>query len=464
MRKMIGRILLMTVILSVVFPTHAFAASGVDLSRIKFSSGSEPLEFSFGKISMDGEVRQEYPFTKAEINGIVKEALSSKGLTELDIIEANKKVEQARRASEFTQADVDRIKENLFTTAGVVPEAGKALTIIKVIDTYMKSNSWDDVGTASVAILEKSTTTWVKKTAGGFVDRAGELGQNVNKAAEWNKNLTAIVKFCDMMMEEQARKEKKWSDIADGANAKRLLDGFYEVLQQRIDAYRKKSEAIGWVIDFDQAMDGRSFKFFGVDSNYQNWYLDIHMVQQTTNELGSAAGEYEGNFTLTAENYLSEFASRAHEAVPQMPMLAETVNSLKAEGFAVTLSTTSKGKAYISRTISGSCSATIDPSGDITFSHNVESDETQVDISDIAISMSLQAPVALISSGGKFVFKFAATDEDLRIINGQATLTAAAPGFRYSESHKGDGSISVGWDESIWEPWEKGEKALKHKD
>jgi hypothetical protein len=454
----------MTMIIAAAFPFESFAASGVDLSRIKFSSGAEPLEFSFGTISMEGEVRQEYPFTQAEIKGIVKEALAAKGLTELDIIEANKKVEKARRASEFTKADVERIKENLFTTAGVVPEAQNALTVIQVIDTYMKSNSWDDVGTASAALLEENTSSWVKETAGGFVDRAGELGQNVNKAAEWNGKLTAIVKFCDMMMEEQARKEKKWSDIADGANAKRLLDGFYEVLQQHIEAYKKKSEATGWVIDFNQAMDGRNFKFFGVDSNYQNWYLDIHMVQKTTNELGSVAGEYEGTFTLTAENYLSEFASRAHEAVPNMPMLAETVNSLKADGFVVNLSTSSKGKAYISRTISGSCNATIDPSGDIKFSHSVDKDETQVDISGIAISMSLQAPTAVISSGGEFVFKFAATDEDLRIVNGTATLTAAAPGFRYSENHKGDGSISVGWDEDIWEPWEKGEKTLKHKD
>lgn len=443
-------------------PAEAIADSGVDLSRVKFSSGSEKLTFTFGTISVEGEVRQEYPFTKAEIAKLVKEALKEKGLTELEIQEANRKVEKAKRASEFTKADIERVKENIFTSAGVVPGADKVAEVLKVIDTYMKSKSWDDIGTASASLLEDNMKSWVKDTAGGFIDQAGELGKNVNKASEWNDKLAAIVKFCDMMIEEQARKEQKWTDIAEGANAKRLLDSFYEVLQQRIDGYKQKSDAKGWVIDFDQAMEGRNFTFFGVDSNYQNWYLDMHMVQKTTNEFGSAAGEYEGMFTLTAECYMREFASRANEAAQNMPMLAETAAALKAEGFAVTFATVGKGKAYVSRTISGSCQATIQPSGDITFSYDAQSNKTQVDISGMAVSMLVKAPVAVISSGGEFVFKFAATDEDLKIVNGRAALSTVAPGFSYKENHSGDGSVSIGWDKKIWEPWDDGEKKLKH--
>lgn len=441
---------------------EVMAASGVDLSRVKFSSGSEKLEFTFGKISVEGEVRQEYPFTKAEIDKFVKEALKAKGLTELDIQEANRKVEKARQASEFTKADMDRIKENILTSAGVVPGADNVADVLSVIDTYMKSKSWDDIGTASGALLKDNIKSWVKETAGGFVDKAGELGKNVNKASEWNGKLTTIIKFCDMMIEEQARKEQKWKDIAEGANAKRLLDSFYETLQEKIDAYKQKSDTKGWVIDFDQAMDGRNFTFFGVGSNYQNWYLDMHMVQKTTNELGSAAGEYEGMFTLTAESYMNEFASRAGEAAQNMPILANAASISKSKGFEVTFETTEVGKAYVSRTISGSCQATIQPSGDITFSYDTKSDETQVDISGMAASMKVKSPMAIVYSGGEFVYKFAATDEDIKIVDGRVALSAVAPDFSYSKNFSGEGNISVGWDEKIWEPWNDGEKELKH--
>ena len=67
MKRTICRLLLMTMVLAAALPVQAFAASGVDLSRIQFSSGSEPLEFKFGSISMEGEVRQEYPLKTVDL-------------------------------------------------------------------------------------------------------------------------------------------------------------------------------------------------------------------------------------------------------------------------------------------------------------------------------------------------------------------------------------------------------------
>jgi hypothetical protein len=462
MMKKICGLLLAAVMLVLILPDRALAASGVDLSRIKFSSGTEPLTFKFGGISIDGEVRQEYPFSKGEISKLVQETLKAKGLTELDIQEANQKVDKAKKASEFTQADIDRIKENLMTSAGVVPQAGDVVTILKVVDTYMKSKSWDDIGTASAALMEDNMKEWVKSTATGFVDQAGELGENVNKANEWIGKLTAIQQFCEMMMNEQDRTQQKWTDIADGANAKRLLNDFYYALQEKIDAYKQKSDEKGWVIDFNQAMDGRNFTFFGVDSNYQTWYLDMHMVQKTTNEFGSVAGEYEGEFSITAENEMSSFTSRANEAVKKMPIIADAITKIQADGFTVSLTTTSQGTAYISRTISGTCKATIQQSGEISISLDEQKDETQVAISGMAVAMDCKTPSAIITSGGTFTYEFGATDEDLKIVKGSADLSAKAPNFDFSQNFSGSGGISVGWDEEIWKPWEGTEKTLKH--
>lgn len=101
-RKKLSCFLLVLTMLVVIFPAEAMASSNIDLSRVKLSSGSEKLIFEFGDIQIEGEVRQKVPFTQAEIDKLVKETLKEQGLTELDIKEANDKVEKARRAADFT--------------------------------------------------------------------------------------------------------------------------------------------------------------------------------------------------------------------------------------------------------------------------------------------------------------------------------------------------------------------------
>ena len=43
-----------------------------------------------------------------------------------------------------------------------------------------------------------------------------------------------------MLADEHARTKQKWKDIADGANAKRMLNEFYYALQRKIDAYKSE--------------------------------------------------------------------------------------------------------------------------------------------------------------------------------------------------------------------------------
>ena len=472
MIKKICGLILAAALLLLTLPTNALAVSGVDLSRVKFSGGSQALLFKFGGLELEGEVRQEVPFTKEEIKKLVDEALketenpenNNEHLTELDIIELNQKVEKARKSSEFTQEDINRIKENLYTTAGVVPEAGDVVSVVQVVDSFMSSKSWDDIGTASSELATDSMTDWVKETATGFVDEAGELGKNVNKANEWVGKLTAILSFCEMMMDEQDRTRQKWTDIADGANAKRLLNDFYYKLQEKIDDFKRKSDEKGWRIDFNEAMDGRNFTFFGVDSNYQTWTLDMHMTQRTTNEFGSVAGEYEGDFWITAENDMSSFKSRINEAVYKMPAFTDANARLHAKGYKESYSASSQGSVYISRTISGTCKATIQESGDMSISIDPQKDQTDVSISGLAVKMTFSTPAGITSSGGTFTYEFSASDEDLKITTVNAQMSAKSPDLDFSQSFGGSGSVSVGWDKEIWKKWDGTEKTLEHKD
>jgi hypothetical protein len=469
MRKKISCFLLAVAMLVIIYPAEARASSNIDLSRVKLSSGSKQLEFEFGGVKLEGEVRQKVPFTKAEIDRLVKEALKDAGLTELDIKEANDKVEKARRASDFTKEDIERIKQNLLTSMETVPAAGNAATLLGTIDKYMSSTSWDDIGTASADMLEQAMTEQVKETASGFVDRAGELGENVNLANEWIGALTSIVSFCDMLADEQAHDRQKWQDIADGAEAKRLLNSFYEALQDKIDRYKQKSDKAGWVIDFEQAMSRRVFTFFGAGNNYQYWYLDMNMEQKSTNEFGSIAGEYEGRYTIRAEQDMGEGFQKQTDVVfrhlDSKGVLGAGVkviiSQMSGAGFPTSFKPGAAGEAYIDRTISGTCEATIAESGEITLSLHEDNDETMVNISGVTAELTSTIKRSNVNAKMAITFELYASKEEL-MVRGTTTETsgvAGGRGFGFSENLSG--GSKAGWDENIWKPWDGTQKKLK---
>lgn len=468
MRKKLSCFLLAVAMLSVLCPVEARASSNIDLSRVKLSSGSETMVFEFGGVKINGEVHQKYPFTEAEIDQLVKETLKDTGLTELDIKEANDKVEKARRASNFTQEDIDRIKQNLLTSMETVPAAGDAATVLRVIDRYMSSTSWDDIGTASADLLEESMIGQVKETASGFVDGVGDLGENVNLANEWLGALTSIVSFCDMLADAQAHDRQKWQDIANGAEAKRLLNSFYEALQNKIDRYKHKSDQGGWVIDFDNAMARRSFTFFSVDSNYQTWYLDMNMEQNSTNEFGSIAGDYEGTYTVRAEHEMEGFQTRTDEVLRHLDSkgvlgggVQVIISGMTAAGFPTEFKPGATGTAYISRTITGSCEATITESGEITLSLHEDKDETMVDISGVTAELTSTIKQSGVNAKMVTTFELSASKEELLVKGKTAGSSGTAYGRAFGYSEDLSGRSKAGWDESIWKPWKDTQKTLK---
>ncbi|NCC69066.1 MAG: hypothetical protein EOM14_12895 [Clostridia bacterium] len=331
----------------------------------------------------------------------------------------------------------------------------------------MSTTSWDDIGTASADLLEQSMTAKVKETASGFVDRAGELGENVNKRFEWMEMITSVVTFSDMLADAQTYDRQKWQDIAAGAEAKRLLNDFYEALQDGIENYKQKSDKAGWSIDFSQAVsDERVFTFFGVSGNYQYWYLDMLMSQKSTNEYGSVAGEYEGHFTIRAKNLMEGFQSNAGEAIKHMGAFGDGIQKFLNKNPESKLTTASAGSASVYRTISGSCQATVDESGNINLSLQQEQDETSVNISGMAAELKISYDTSgTIKNEGTMPLQISADEEEITVsgvtykISGKSELT---PGQSFDFSTTlGGGSVKTGWDDNIWKPWNGTQKTLK---
>lgn len=384
-------------------------------------------------------------------------------LSEDDIEKANREVEKAKRASEFTKEDYERVKKNMLTTLSAVP-AGKVPSVLANITRYMNSSSWDDIGTASAEVLENSMKDWVKETASGFLNEAGQLGKNVSVSHKAAERLLSIEKFCQMMVDEHARTKQKWKDIADGANAKRLLNEFYYKLQREIESYKRESDEIGWQINFSDAAVGRNFTFYGVDSNYQTWFVDIRMGQMSTNEFGSVAGSYEGIFSMSAEHEMSNFELRAHEAILNMGEVGTAIRKMKeTPGYTVNLKTVSPGSAYISRTISGTCTAVIKENGEIILSLEEEKDETSVIISEMEVEMDYSlAGSQIFKAGGKIDFQIWANKEEIEIGGVNANIFLESPDVDFSHDISGSGSVKVGWDKEIWKHWDDAEKKLEY--
>ena len=444
-------------------PLNTYAASNVDLSRVKFSSGSEPLVFTFGNLKVDGVVEQVHPFTEEEINKLVQKTLKSMNLSEDDIEKANREVEKAKRASEFTKEDYERVKKNMLTTLSAVP-AGKVPSVLANITRYMNSSSWDDIGTASAEVLENSMKDWVKETASGFLNEAGQLGKNVSVSHKAAERLLSIEKFCQMMVDEHARTKQKWKDIADGANAKRMLNEFYYQLRNKIDSYKSQSDDVGWQIQFDFASVGTNFTFFGVDSNYQTWALDMRIDQLTKPQEGSALGIYKGSFAIASQHEMSSFKSRAHQAIENMGEVGAAIKKLKAShGYTVDLRTVSSGQVDIQRSIFGTCEAEVKENGEITLSMNEESDDIYVNISGIEVEMDYSLPSSnIIKSGGKVTFQISADKEELVIGGVSANILVNSPDVNFSHRISGQGTVNVGWDKGIWKHWDGTEKTLRH--
>ncbi len=124
------------------------------------------------------------------------------------------------------------------------------------------------------------------------------------------------------------------------------------------------------------------------------------------------------------------------------------------------------GSAYISRTISGDCEATITESGNITMTLHQKDDKTDVSISTSAVLTISFESSETIYNGGKIPFHIIAEEETLKVsgmtfkITGKSQLPSGQ-NFEFSNALGGGGTVEVVWDDNIWKPWNGTQKTLK---
>ncbi|NLE26435.1 MAG: hypothetical protein GX625_14045 [Clostridiaceae bacterium] len=460
--------LLLTMLILTIFSLPIYAMSGVDMSRIKFSENEKELRFQSGDIIIEGGyVQQVYPFTEAEIEKLAREVLSRRKITQLDLVEANRAVEKAKRATEFTAEDYEKWKEDMITTVGVtgvVP--GDVLTAVELANKYMTSKSWDDIGQVSGEFLSDQVKDEIKDTAKGYIGEALNIASDFELMDEWKDKITNIVKFAEVMADSHARTKQKWKDIADGANAKRLLNDFYTLFQQEVDNYMRKSDEAGWVIKFDYQSDYRIFSFFGVPNNTQTWYLTMDMNKIQGDEFGSVAGTYKGTYTVNVEHNMDAFKNNTANATEEMKPLTQLQKRYDAnKEFYQTefVSPKQNGSIYIGRTICGECTAVIDKSGETTLTLNEDSDETTVEFRDVMVNFKVTGVSKELGDLMKMTIPIEISNKEQELfVNGEGvSIVDLRPDFEIDEQRDGAGEPeSVGWDKQIWKNWDGQEKKL----
>lgn len=469
--KMIKKLCVMLFLSALIlnlFSAPAYAMSGVDMSRIKFSENEKELRFQFGDIIIEGGyVQQVHPFTEAEVEKLARKALSNRGITQLDLVEANRAIEKAKRAVEFTSEDYEEWKENMLTTigvTGVVP--GDVLTAIELANKYMTSKSWDDIGQVSGEFLSDQVKDEIKDTAKGYIGEALNIASDFELIDEWKDKITKIVEFAEVMADSHARTKQKWKDIGDGANAKRLLNEFYTRFQQEVENYMRKSDEAGWIIKFDYRSDYRIFSFFGVPNNDQTWSLNMDMNKIQGDAFGSIAGTYKGVYTVNAEHNMDAFKNNTAKAAEKMKPLTQLQKRYDAnKEFYRTefVSPEQNGRVYIGRTICGGCTAVIDKSGEISLTLNEDSDETTVEFSGVMVDLKVTAVNKELGDIFNMTIPIEISNEKQELfVNGIGiNIVDLQPGLEVDEQFTGAGGAqSVGWDKQIWKHWDRQEKRL----
>lgn len=474
--------LLLSALIISIFSAPAYAMSGVDMSRIKFSENEKKVRFQSGDIIIEGGyIQQVYPFNEAEIEKLAREALSEKKITQLHLVEANRAVEKAKRATEFTKEDYEEWKDNILTTigaAGAVPtimgakEATSALSQVKtaldLTNKYMTSKSWDDIGIVSVDFVTDQMDSKVKDTAKGYISEATGLGAEFKAYDDWKDTLFDIVKFAEIMADAHAKTRQKWKDIADGANAKRLLNEFYALFQQKVDDYMEKSDEAGWTLKFEyQQVDYRKFSFFGVPGNTQTWGLFMEMKKvKDSDEFGSIAGTYSGIYSIMVDHEMDGFKNNTAQAVEKMKPLTKLKNVYDADKKHYKtefVSPKEKGSIFISRTIEGECKAVIDKSGEITLTLNEDKDETDVNFSGVMVNFKVTAINKTLGDLFTMTIPIKISNKKQELfVNGEGVnIKDLRPDFDINEQRSGSGKPeSAGWDENIWKHWDGQEKKL----
>jgi len=472
-------------LLLVVCTSPVAYSRGVDRSRLRIENDiGYTVLFTFGDLEMRGKLAKQSPLSEEEIQQLIDKTLKEMGLTEEDVGKMHDELDKVQRDGELTKEEVEQFKKDLktvFDLGGV----GNVVDVLEIIDP-----EGDKLGAIGNIIKDQVNDKVVKKVAKDIAtDSLTDVGKaRVDKGLKVFK-VADIVKALDVVRRAMTKDREKWSNREKASELKAKLNEIYRRLQQAIDEAKKDKES-KWQISFKQATAQRpNFSFFGVDANSQVWTLDMLLEQtestgefsfDSKNVMGTAAGTYEGKYTMKIDSDLIGFASKPQDAVRQIGINGQVIEEVEqaaaASPYTTDIQADGRGDARNWRVIKGTCSVYILPSGEMQMQMSEESDEVQNNFSNIKIKFhakaSAQGFTIELNQWGHITAK---TDEKLVYIvypeysteywNGEERPREGGgwipPNDEFGLAEY-SGPQNGGWDDSdIWTPWDDPMKEMR---
>lgn len=500
-----------SLMIAIVFTNFPFIASavipsGIDISRLRLENKiGHTVQLESGELELKGKLARQTPMTEEELEKLIKEAMEELGIKNIE--QFNEMVEKAKQWDQITKEEVDEFIKDLIKTVGLA--SGIASALIKMVDDFRTNgiSGTDGLFDASMEsfvyfsekYLEQKAAELAKEGLSAGIDyqildetrkQYKKMGDRVGKFVGW-------AEYMKFLAEKYMRDQQKWKEITDAAKAKAQLNNFYDELQKKIDDFKNKNRDKGyWQIEFNHATAQRqNFSFFGVGGNNQTWELTMKLKQtQSTgdfsfdaeNVAGSAAGTYEGEYTIKTDSELTVFASDPGTAIYEIGEHGEnfrweeeTRKNMHANN-RLYVESVSVGKANNIRTVKGQCRAYVLKDGEVqlTVDDGAQTIQNEFDGINIRINEVMHDGLS-----GKFL-SHEALDAEIKALPSEkkvyieyspiAVFVAGNPDYSWEATiynlQQGYGlAVSFSeleglydWDDSeIWTPWDDEVKTMR---
>ena len=379
------------------------------------------------------------PINDADLGELVQKVLDEMGIDDADSID--RLVELIAKLDQEVAPDVKRMIDNLLTTLGVVPRVGSVATALGIIwnlyngayGSMILDAVQTGVGVGGSKLLEYfaniQVDIWAKnwtpleKSAGLsslFLGSAVENATLLTKLSEGlvtANTLVSLVRFLNMCADEWMRDQKKWQDRSDSMIAKRLLNLFYEKLEDAVRDYMNKHKD-AYAIRFNSAMCFKNFPMYGTE-NIEGWTLDMTLFMEE-GDPRYVSGIYTGDFRIKIDYDLSVLHENLKTAVWYMDGLRENYSSVeKLYSSKIfqhpTTTVNSPGTSNVTRELTGRASAVVNIGNGVhPIVMNTVLDRRVATVKgiDITLHMEYVHNEALYSGGISWSFMLSANSEN----------------------------------------------------
>jgi len=320
-KKLLSLVLSLVVIFSMTFrtaPTASADYAGVDYSRFNYSTNGRvyPASLTIGDLKFCGTLRCTNNFHLGDINDAIAEVFEATGLSERDLLDAQKKIKASEKDRQFTYEDGIRIASNLLSIMGGGTFQEIGTFVVEDISKIMLSDNKGDALVDTVlnaVIMEMNAvgntmtdaaleTICLKYAEMSYEAFAEQFSLDWGKIGSLNP-LALLVETLKVSYKEYRLDVERWNRRVEAVEAKELLKSFYDAVNLLLE--QRDGSSGTWRLKIVSTRD-RYFSFWGSENNLQRWNVVVDMSGESASPT-SPKGVFEGTVALYASHNMRPF-------------------------------------------------------------------------------------------------------------------------------------------------------------